>query len=129
MPDVFVSPDEQIKKPEFPIMPDEVPSTESQKSVIENQGIEYIETSDKIEFDCTSITNAYEFGVLIGKFRRENEIMDRLLFTDTFVKKIKNEHVPIEDREKINKAVAPLFFGDPFKKNLDNLHDFVLKQY
>ena len=72
------------------------------KSVIENQGIEYIETSDKIEFDCTSITNAYEFGVLIGKFRRENEIMDRLLFTDTFVKKIKNEQ---ETKRRIEQEI------------------------
>ena len=37
------------------------------------------------------------------------------------LKKIKNEHVPMQETQKINKAVAPLFFGDPFKKNLDNL--------
>jgi len=34
------------------------------------------------------------------------------------LKKIKNEHSP---PSKVNKAVAPLFFGDPFKKNMDNL--------
>ena len=34
------------------------------------------------------------------------------------LKKIKSEHSP---PSKVNKAVAPLFFGDPFKRNLDNL--------
>jgi heat shock protein HtpX len=33
------------------------------------------------------------------------------------LKKIKGEHSP---PSKVNKAVAPLFFGDPFKRNLDN---------
>src|SRR3989344_4393908 len=35
------------------------------------------------------------------------------------LKKIKSEHLPPD--KKINKAVAPLFISDPFKKNLDNL--------
>lgn len=34
------------------------------------------------------------------------------------LKKIKADHSP---PSKVNKAVAPLFFGDPFKRNLDNL--------
>jgi len=34
------------------------------------------------------------------------------------LKKIKTDHSP---PSKVNKAVAPLFFGDPFKRNLDNL--------
>ncbi len=34
MPDVFISPDEQIKKPQSPVLPNEVPSTESQKSAL-----------------------------------------------------------------------------------------------
>ncbi|MDD5193915.1 MAG: M48 family metallopeptidase [Candidatus Nanoarchaeia archaeon] len=35
------------------------------------------------------------------------------------LKKIKSDHSPPDN--KINKAVAPLFISDPFKKNLDNL--------
>ena len=35
------------------------------------------------------------------------------------LKKIKSEHLPPD--KKINKAVAPLFISDPFKKNLYNL--------
>jgi heat shock protein HtpX len=34
------------------------------------------------------------------------------------LRKIKLDHSP---PSKVNKAVAPLFFGDPFKRNLDNL--------
>ena len=34
------------------------------------------------------------------------------------LKKIKSDHSP---PSKVNKAIAPLFFGDPFKRNLDNL--------
>lgn len=34
------------------------------------------------------------------------------------LKKIKSDHSP---PSKVSKAVAPLFFGDPFKRNLDNL--------
>jgi len=34
------------------------------------------------------------------------------------LKKIKYDNSP---ESKVNKAVAPLFFGDPFKRNLDNL--------
>ncbi len=37
------------------------------------------------------------------------------------LKKIKNEHVPTQDTKKINKAVAPLFISDPFKKRIENL--------
>lgn len=37
------------------------------------------------------------------------------------LKKIKSEHVPIQDTKKINKAVAPLFISDPFKKRIENL--------
>jgi len=37
------------------------------------------------------------------------------------LRKIKNEHVPIEDTKKVPKAVAPLFISDPFKKRLENL--------
>ena len=36
------------------------------------------------------------------------------------LKKIKNEHVPVQETKKINKAVAPLFISNPFK-NLENL--------
>lgn len=37
------------------------------------------------------------------------------------LKKIKNEHVPAEETKKINKAVAPLFISDPFKKKISGL--------
>jgi len=35
--------------------------------------------------------------------------------------KIKNEHVPAEDAKRINKAVAPLFISDPFKRKISGL--------
>ncbi len=37
------------------------------------------------------------------------------------LKKIKNEQVPTQETKKINKAVAPLFISDPFKKRIENL--------
>jgi len=35
--------------------------------------------------------------------------------------KIKNEHLPPEETRRYNKAVAPLFISDPFKKKVQNL--------
>src|SRR3989344_3046136 len=35
--------------------------------------------------------------------------------------KIKNEHIPQEETRRYNKAVAPLFISDPFKKKVQNL--------
>lgn len=37
------------------------------------------------------------------------------------LRKIKAEHVPIQDTKKYPKAVAPLFISDPFKKKVQNL--------
>jgi len=37
------------------------------------------------------------------------------------LKKIKNEHAPAQETKKINKAVAPLFISDPFKKRIETL--------
>lgn len=37
------------------------------------------------------------------------------------LEKIQNEHVPREDKKKVSKAVAPLFFANPFK-DLDKTH-------
>ncbi len=37
------------------------------------------------------------------------------------LKKIKNEHITPEDKEKYPKAVAPLFISDPFKKKMQTL--------
>lgn len=46
------------------------------------------------------------------------------------LKKIKNEHVPIQETKKINKAVAPLFISNPFKKleNLTSTHPPLTKR-
>ena len=37
------------------------------------------------------------------------------------LKKIKNDHLSVEDKHRFPKAVAPLFISDPFKKKFTNL--------
>ncbi|VVB77798.1 Protease HtpX [uncultured archaeon] len=37
------------------------------------------------------------------------------------LKKIEKEHVPDQEKQKINKAVAPLFISDPFKRKIQGL--------